>query len=136
MKLKDETDESYYRNRLADPSLLDHAISVQVNDYAVLAVPVGSTRRGGQLLCWTWEDAKRIFHQLSKESGFPKLRVEYWGGHDFVVGWGPVIPLNSDLEKGRFLGYREDMIQEFIKGGQEGNMPTPAEHQSAERKGQ
>ena len=51
MKLKDETDESYYRNRLADPSLLDRAISVQVNGFAVLAVPVGSTRRGGYLLC-------------------------------------------------------------------------------------
>jgi hypothetical protein len=135
MKLKDETDESYYRNRLADPSLLNHAISVQVNGFAVLAVPVGSTRRGGYLPCWTWEDAKRIFDQLPKESGFPKLRVVYWGDHDFVVTWGPVISLNSDLEKGRFLGYREDVIQEFIKGGHKGNMPTPAERQFAERKG-
>jgi hypothetical protein len=62
---------AWFRERLADPDLLDCAVGVKVDGAVLLAVPVGGSRRGGYLSVSTVADAVRVRAALRGLPGFP-----------------------------------------------------------------
>ncbi|MET9017871.1 MULTISPECIES: DUF6302 family protein [Streptomyces] len=56
---RDEWELSWYRERLADPSLLDRAVVIVVDGTGYLVVPCCGRRRGG---CVSAGDAEVIWH--------------------------------------------------------------------------
>jgi hypothetical protein len=110
----------WFRERLADLSLLDRsrAVILELDGWREIAVPVGGTRLGGYISCGTVRDAKEIMRQLEPYPDlFPHLRFEYsvWRDVAHVIAWGP-IPPEDNVERGRFYGYREDVIRSESSG--------------------
>lgn len=105
----------WFRERLADPTLLDRAVPIWVDGVLIdIAVPVGGSRRGGYVSCSSIRWAKAVYHQLSGRNGFPSVRIEYSPRRDtcHTVCWGEQPPDSDDSKVGgRFYGYREEMLQ-------------------------
>ena len=100
---------NYYLHRLADPSLLEHALVTKSGD---LAVPVGGARRGG----WTQVTSKAEGRQLIEEMQqrpdlFPNPRFGYDGE---VIAFGAEEP-DDDVEAGSYFGYSDAAIQKFVQ---------------------
>ncbi|MEU5163399.1 DUF6302 family protein [Streptomyces sp. NPDC020875] len=109
-------DIAYYRERLADPSLLEAAVTVRVLDDARLAVPVGPGRLGGYLPYDVLVLAVEARELLTGLPGFPHLRLHWSPDGDVchAVEWGEPQPdTDDDVRLGRFYGYRESAIGEY-----------------------
>ncbi|GHD34858.1 hypothetical protein GCM10010313_81800 [Streptomyces violarus] len=115
---RDEWEASWYRERLADPSLLTTAVAVVIGGISYLAVPVGGERRGGYIPVRDATSVMLIRQALEGLDGFPSARVR-WSTHPDTcdaVEWGdPAPPGDDDAESGRFYGYSEQSIARFTK---------------------
>ncbi|MFD9792107.1 DUF6302 family protein [Streptomyces sp. NPDC059070] len=121
-KAKTADDYAYYRDRLAEPHLLDQAVAVVVAfRVSVLAVPVGGTRQGGFLACTDLWLAFAIRELLAQQPGFPDARVRVAEDHTVChqVLWGepPPPPHENDVTLGRFFGYSPTAIAAFLRDG-------------------
>jgi transcriptional regulator with XRE-family HTH domain len=89
---------AWYRDRLADPTLLDRALAVDVDPAGDLAVPVGGQRRAGTVVVPGVKEAARLVLVLEEHPGFPSPRVSLVpgvGGRGVMVRWGedePPVP--------------------------------------------
>lgn len=108
-------DYAWFRERLADLNLLDSAVGVKVDGAVLLAVPVGSSRRGGYLSMGTVADAVRVWAALRGRPGFPRvrLRLSLHRNTCHTVNWGPLQP-RDDAEQGRHFGYSPSAIGTFL----------------------
>lgn len=113
-------DFDYVASRLADPSLLDHAVAVCIHRAPLLAVPVGSTRAGGFMSFDLLILADKTRSLLENLPGFPDVRVRPspYRPTCHVVEWGDQPPLwaYDDEARGRFYGYSEAAIRRFRPG--------------------
>lgn len=116
--MREEWEASWYRERLADPSLVAAAVAVVVDGISYLAVPVGGERRGGYIPVREPTAAMLLRQALDGLRGFPSVRVR-WSFHldaCDVVEWGDYPPdTDCDAERGRFYGYSEQSIARFTK---------------------
>jgi hypothetical protein len=110
----------WYRQRLANPALLDHAVRLEVHgEFFDIAVPVGETgrgmRRGGYVACSAIRDAKQVYRQLEDRPGFPRLRINYSPHREIchTVEWGCLPPEEDDAARGKFYGYSETAIRDY-----------------------
>ncbi|MYT19687.1 hypothetical protein GTW69_05180 [Streptomyces sp. SID7760] len=108
-------DYTWFRERLADPNLLDDAVGVKVDGAVLLAVPAGGSRHGGYLSVGTVADAVRVWAALRGRPGFPRVRFGLSVHRDtcHTVDWGPVPP-RDDAERGRHFGYTPSAIDTFL----------------------
>ncbi|MFI2790400.1 DUF6302 family protein [Kitasatospora sp. NPDC018614] len=108
-------DFAWYRERLADPGLLDCAVGVKVDGAVLLAVPVGGSRHGGYLPTGTVADAVRVWAALRGCPGFPRVRLglSLHRNTCHTVNWGPLQP-SDDAERGRHFGYSPSAIDTFL----------------------
>ena len=123
-------DYAWFRARLADPNLLDGAVSVKVNGVVLLAVPASGSRRGGYLSVGTVADAVRVWAALRGRSGFPRVRLSLSAhrGTCHTVNWGPRQPVD-DAERGRHFGYAPSAIDTFVRRRTIPDRPVaPVEH--------
>lgn len=106
---------AWFRHRLADPGVLSRAVGVQVSGNVLLAVPIGSSRRGGNLSVGTMAAAVRAWAALRGKSGFPHVRPVLSIRRDTChnVAWGPCQP-DDDAERGRYFGYTALAIETFL----------------------
>ncbi|MET8561196.1 DUF6302 family protein [Streptomyces flaveolus] len=106
---------SWFRERLADPGLLDCSVGVRVDGAVLLAVPAGSSRSGGYLSVATVPDAVRVWAALRGRPGFPRVRLRLAVHRDtcHTVDWGPRQPWD-DAERGRYFGYATSAIDSFL----------------------
>jgi hypothetical protein len=117
--------------RLIEPSLLDAALLIctytdQYESHHELAVPIGETRRGGNVCPASQSAANTVFELLKGQPGFPNLRAEclpcpdpsYCDGECRRVwlSWGEEPPTGDPVERGRFYGYTEESIQTWVAG--------------------
>ncbi|MDI3408912.1 DUF6302 family protein [Streptomyces cavernicola] len=111
-------DYEHFRSLLADSSVLGEAVAVCRFRAPLLAVPVGGTRRGGCMSFELLTDALEVRSLLEGKPGFTRLRVRWSPFRDtcHVVEWGGEAPGWDDVERGRFYGYCEEAIAEFIHG--------------------
>lgn len=111
-------DYAWFRERLAEPGLLDCAVGVKAGGATLLAVPVGKSRSGGYLSVGTVADAVRIWWALRGQPGFPRVRLGLSVHRDtcHTVGWGPRQPWD-DGERGRYFGYSPSAIDSFLRRG-------------------
>jgi hypothetical protein len=113
---REEWETSWYRERLADPSLVDAAVAVVVDGVSYLAVPIGGERRGGYIPVRDATSVMLLRQALEGLDGFPAVRVR-WSMHENtcdVVEWGDHAPdAEGDAERGRFYGYSERAIAHF-----------------------
>jgi hypothetical protein len=112
----DAYDYPYFRDRLADPSVLEDSVAVCLYRAPLLAVAVGGPRRGGYLSVDLLTSALAICRVLAGRSGFPNVRVR-WSPHSdtcHVVEWGDPPP-QDDVERGRFYGYSDTAITVFLQ---------------------
>ncbi len=109
-------DYTWFRQRLAEPDLLDCAVGVKVDGDVLLAVPVGGTRRGGYLSVGTVTDAVRVWAALRGRPGFPRIRLGLSVYFDtcHTVDWGPRQPWD-DAERGKYFGYAPSAIHAFLR---------------------
>ncbi|MER6520238.1 DUF6302 family protein [Streptomyces sp. NPDC001553] len=111
-------DYGWYRDRLADPTQADRGIGVSVYRLPLLVVPIGGRRRGGYYATEEPTVALAVRAALAREPGFPDLRVrgpEYFDCH--TVQWGaPGPPVEDDIACGRFYGYSDAAIADFLGG--------------------
>lgn len=112
----DASDYAYSRDRLADPTVLDHSVAVRLHRVALLAVAVGGPRRGGYLSVDLLLTAVAVGDLLTGRHGFPDVRVRWspYADTSHVVEWGEIAPEGSDAARGRFYGYREAAITAFL----------------------
>ncbi|MCZ0973715.1 DUF6302 family protein [Streptomyces albulus] len=112
-------DFDYFRERLAEPEILAHAVAVRVFRAPLLAVPVGGSRRGGYLSFDLLSLAMAARSLLKDRPGFPRLRVRWSPYRDtcHTVEWGDPAPdwWVADAVAGHFYGYREEAIAAFIQ---------------------
>ncbi|MFI6056010.1 DUF6302 family protein [Streptomyces violascens] len=115
---KDAYDFEYFRDRLADPTVLDQAVAVRIFRAPLLAVPVGGSRRGGYLSFDLLVLAMEARSLLAGQPGFPDLRVCRSPYCDTLhtVRWGERAPAwwEDDVATGRFYGYSEAAIALFV----------------------
>ncbi|CAL9614769.1 hypothetical protein SUDANB1_05704 [Streptomyces sp. enrichment culture] len=115
---REEWEASWYRERLAEPSLLNTAVAIVVGGTSYLAVPVGGERRGGYIPVRDPTSVMLLRQALEGLDGFPAVRVR-WSTHPDtcdVVEWGDCAPdADGDAERGRFYGYSERAIARFTK---------------------
>lgn len=106
---------AWFRERLADPGLLDSAVGVKVDGAVLLAVPVGGSRRGGYLSVGTVSDAVRVRAALRGLPGFPRVRLNLSVHRDtcHTVNWGARHPWD-DAARGRHFGYAPSAIDAFL----------------------
>ncbi len=114
---KDARDYCYFRERLADPSLLDRSVAVGLYGALLLAVPVGGTRRGGFLPVDEILPALAISRLLADRPGFPNPRVRWspWPDTCHAVRWGDEPPPEDDIARGWFYGYSATAITAFLQ---------------------
>lgn len=109
-----DPERAFYRERLADPSLLDGALEFKDGEHITLCVPVGGTRRGGYIPLSTLNACRRAARLLTDREGFPNLRIVKSTDREVChnVAWGDPAPgvKASDLDRGRFYGYSEQAI--------------------------
>ncbi len=114
-----------FAERLEDPSLLVRAVAIGGD----LAVPVGGQRRGG-FVCVDGEGgAAMAIALLAGIPGFPNLRAVLSQDAEVAdnIRWGddePPVPQSddasdlewacSDMAAGRFYGYSEKAIRDFL----------------------
>lgn len=99
----------YYRERLADPGLLDSLLITECGD---VAVPVGGTRRGGWTSVGSFAEGEQLIERMREHHDqFPNPRFGYGGQ---VIVFGPDAP-DDDAEAGRHYGYSEAAITQFMK---------------------
>ncbi|WP_327249871.1 DUF6302 family protein [Streptomyces sp. NBC_01320] len=111
-------DYDYFETRLADAWLLEKSVALRTLRMPFLAVPVGGKRRGGYYcvpcLCF----GLAVRDALQDLPGFPNLRLKWSPYPDtcHVVEWGEQEPARwwDDVERGRFHGYSDPAIAEFI----------------------
>jgi hypothetical protein len=110
------SDYESFRDRLADPTVLGHSVAVRLHRVSLLAVAVGGPRRGGYLSVDLLVTAVAVGDLLTGRRGFPDVRVRWSPYSDtcHVVEWGESAPEGSDEARGRFYGYREAAITEFL----------------------
>ncbi|MEV7116171.1 DUF6302 family protein [Streptomyces anulatus] len=114
----DESEMAYYRQRLDDPGLLDRALAVQVEGSVVLAVPVGGSRKGGDLSVTEVVTGLAARSLLRGRPGFPDVRLSWSRYPDccHVVRWGAPVPYEDDpVAEGRFYGYNEEALAAFAE---------------------
>lgn len=102
-------DFEYFAYRLVDCCLLDGAVAIRIFRVPLLAVPAGSSRRGGALRVADGCIAVEIFRLLERRAGFPSLRIRLPGisRSAWSVEWGAVEPAGLDeAERARFYGLR------------------------------
>ncbi|QNA77067.1 hypothetical protein C8250_039100 [Streptomyces sp. So13.3] len=108
-------DFEYIGSRLADPSLLDHAVAVCVHRAPLLAVPVGGARRGGFMSFDLLILAEKTRGLLEGLPGFPDLRLRPSPYRDtcHLVEWGGRPPAcdYDDAARGRFYGYSKAAVR-------------------------
>jgi hypothetical protein len=109
----------WYKERLADVSLLDHAVRVLCsNGEEEIAVPVGGKRRGGYITFDTLKSCGEAVKQLKDKPGFPNLRIIR--ARPYCVDWGDPQPeqfgTQADIDRklGRYFGYKESAIDYFV----------------------
>lgn len=119
---RDAYDLEYFASRLADPSLIEHAVGICFHRASLLAVPVGGARRGGCMSFDLLVLAQKAALLLEGLPGFPEVRVvpspHRTACH--VVEWGAPPPACDDAAvRGRFYGYSETAIQRRLsnRGG-------------------
>jgi hypothetical protein len=114
-------DFAWFRERLADPDVLDCAVGVKVDGAVLLAVPVGGSRHGGYLSVGTVTDAVRVWAALRGLPGFPRVRIRLSVYRDtcHTVDWGCRQPW-GDAERGRHFGYTPSAIAIFLR-----RLPAP-----------
>ncbi|GAU70595.1 putative hypothetical protein [Streptomyces sp. NBRC 110611] len=116
---RDAFDYDYFRERLAVPSLADAGVAVALFRIPVLAVPVGSGRRGGYASFEQLVHAVEARALLSTVPGFPNLRIRWSPYRDtrHTVEWGePGLPWwESDEVFGSFYGYSDSAIAAFVR---------------------
>ncbi|MDJ0347419.1 DUF6302 family protein [Streptomyces sp. H10-C2] len=121
-------DFEYIASRLADPSLLDHAVAVCVHRAPFLAVPVGGARRGGSMAFDLLILAEKTRGLLEGLPGFPDVRVRPSPYRDtcHVVEWGGQPPAcdYNDAARGRFYGYSKAAVPHLGDGGM--SRPEPS----------
>jgi len=104
----DEWEASWYRERLADPSLLDSSVVIVIDRVRYLAVPVGGQRRAGYIPVEDRDHLWRLRDALKDRPGFPSLRLR-WSTHAYVshaVAWGDPVPRDAgDRETQEFYGF-------------------------------
>lgn len=107
---------AWFRERLADPGLLDCAVGVKVDGTVLLAVPAGGSRSGGYLSVGTVVNAVRVWAALRGRPGFPRVRIGLSVHRDtcHTVDWGPRQPWD-DAERGRYFGYAPSAINAFVR---------------------
>ncbi|RSS94244.1 hypothetical protein EF903_06815 [Streptomyces sp. WAC05292] len=125
---RDAVDYQWYRDRLADPDLVNAGVSISLFRMPLLAVPVAGRRRGGFLSVGNLIDAYSIGGLLARRTGFPDTRVRWSVYPDtcHVVEWGGRPPTGGDDALGRFYGYSEAAIAEFAAGRPRFNLPVTA----------
>ncbi|MFD7898995.1 DUF6302 family protein [Streptomyces sp. NPDC059743] len=108
-------DYAWFRERLADPGLLDCAVGVKTDGAVLLAVPAGGSRSGGYLSVGSVTDAVRVWAALRGQPGFPRVRLGLSVHRDtcHTVNWGPRQP-QTDAERGRYFGYAPSAIATFL----------------------
>ncbi|CAL9359833.1 hypothetical protein SUDANB105_00641 [Streptomyces sp. enrichment culture] len=108
-------DYPYFHARLADTTILKHAVAIQVFRAPLLAIPVGGSRRGGYISVDLLTIGLAIRQVLDGRPGFPDLRVRWCPYRDtcHVVEWGSEPP-DGDVERGRFYGYSDHAIADFL----------------------
>ncbi|WP_411098900.1 DUF6302 family protein [Streptomyces sp. x-45] len=106
---------AWFRERLADPDLLDGAVGVKVDGAVLLAVPAGGSRRGGYLSVGAVAEAVRVWAALRSRPGFPRVRLglSLHRNTCHTVSWGPLQP-RDDAERGRYFGYAPSAIDTFL----------------------
>jgi hypothetical protein len=120
-------DYTWFRERLADPSLLDRAVGVKVDGAVLLAVPAAGCRSGGYLSVCSVGDAVRVWAALRGRPGFPRIRLGLSIRRDtyHTVDWGPRQPWD-DAERGRYFGYSPCAIDSFLHRGWAPDPPREA----------
>jgi hypothetical protein len=120
----------YYRSILEDPSLADNGAEIteeKTGELIDVAIPVGGKRKGGYLECPLCDEAARgLIERLRNHGGFPNVRLESGSAH---VAWGEPIPGHGDtgaseemiIARGRYFGYRESAIKDFVKASKRRN---------------
>lgn len=108
-------DYAWFRERLADPGLLDYAVGMKTDGAVLLAVPAGGSRSGGYLAVGTVADAVRVWAALRGRPGTPRVRLGLSVHRDtcHTVNWGPRQPW-EDAERGRYFGYAASAIDTFL----------------------
>jgi hypothetical protein len=113
----DAYDYEYFRDRLADPSVLEDSVAVCLYLAPMLAVAVGGPRRGGYLPVDLIYPAVAVKDLLVDRPGFPNPRVRWSPYRDacHVVEWGDPPPLDDDIARGQFYGYSPAAITAFLR---------------------
>ncbi len=113
---RDDGGAQWYRDRLADPSLLDKAIYLDLGEgFLEPAVPVGGERKFGNLDN-PFETKKEAIAALSRlqasPEDFPKAKIVK-SPHGYFLEWGEV-PKNyrnlSDAQKSKLYGYSDEAL--------------------------
>lgn len=110
---QDAYDLEHFASRLADPSLIEHAVGICFHRAPLLAVPVGGVRRGGYMPFDLLMLALKAARLLEGLPGFPEIRVIPSPHRTVchVVEWGALPPAcDDDAVRGRFYGYSETAI--------------------------
>ncbi|MFJ5035548.1 DUF6302 family protein [Streptomyces sp. NPDC088560] len=115
---RDEWEVSWFREQLADPSLIGAGVVVVVDGMGFLAVPVGGRRRGGYLAASDRATACCLRDALAGRPGYPDVRV-HWVRDARVchaVRWGGDAPDGDDDRViGAFYGYSEQATKAYLK---------------------
>ncbi|TLQ39365.1 DUF6302 family protein [Streptomyces marianii] len=110
------SDYQQFRSILDDPALADEGIAVQTWGSPLLLVPVGGQRRGGYYPAATWSTTLQIWLRIRRRQGFPRTRIRWSRDLEVChnVIWGAEPPQEGDRARGRFYGYSETAINDFL----------------------
>lgn len=112
-------DFEHFRDRLARPEVLAHAVAVRVFRAPLLAVPADGPRRGGYMSFDLLTLAIGTRDLLTHQPGFTDLRIRWSPYQDthHTVEWGDLAPewWENDVVFGRFYGYSEAAIAAFVR---------------------
>lgn len=97
-------DYEYWKSRLANPGLLLDAVAVALYRFPLLAVPVGTDRRGGSMDMADPVFAEALADALRGRPGFDRVTAS-----GQIVHWGEPMPegLTPDARR-RFQGLKEE----------------------------
>ncbi|MDN3265671.1 DUF6302 family protein [Streptomyces sp. CSDS2] len=114
---QDEWETSWYRERLADPGLVNAGVVLVVHGMGYLAVPVGGTRRAGHLAVANAKVALLLADALRGREGFPAVRVRWSDSPEtcHMITWGELPPETDDAARGRVFGYSEQAITAHLE---------------------
>ncbi|MEV6949233.1 DUF6302 family protein [Streptomyces sp. NPDC051172] len=109
------------RQRLADPSLLDAAVEVQLRHpdptATCLAVPLGGDRVAGQVTVKGWSQALDVLFALEGKPGFANLRDSTSAGSAIdasrIIRWGLNTLLEEPRHQAQMFGYHAAGVQAY-----------------------